>query len=358
MDKTESMFKELTEAHGIPGHEDAVAEIMEGYLKDTADEIKYDRLGSIVASKKGSSGSPKVMIAGHMDEIGFMVKEVTKDGYIKFLSLGGWWGHVLLAQRVVIKTVKGDIPGVIGCKAPHIVRGEERTKVLDIEDLYIDVGAQEKFDVKKRLKIRPGDSIIPVSDFTILANPRMYLAKAWDDRLGCAVVIDVMKHFRRAKHPNTIFGVGTVQEEVGLRGATTAANMVDPDVGFSIDVSIAKDTPDVKDKSAERLGSGPSIAIYDGSLVPNRRLRDLVIEVAEKNKIPYNLATLLHGGTDGGRIHLNRVGVPAIYMGIPTRYIHAHAGILNRSDYDNLIKLLTAVIKKLDKKTVNSLVRR
>jgi len=358
MDKIELMFKELTEVHGVPGHEDAVAEIMKKYLKDIADNTSYDRLGSFIAQKKGTSSEPKVMIAAHMDEIGFMVKEITDDGYIKFLPLGGWWGHVALAQRVIIKTVSGDIQGVIGSKPPHLLKEEERKKVLDIEDLYIDIGAQDKFDVKKILKIRPGDSIVPVSEFTILANPKMYLAKAWDNRIGCAAVISIMSHFRKVKHPNTIFGVGTVQEEVGLRGAMTAANMVDPDVGFAVDVSIAKDTPGMAGKQPERLGSGPSIAVYDGSLVPNRRLRDLVIDVAEKNKIPYHLTALERGGTDGGRIQLNRIGVPTIYMGVATRYIHGHAGILNRDDYDNLIKLLTAVVKILDKKTVDSLVRR
>ena len=357
MDKTELMFKELTEAHGVPGHEDAVGEIMERYLKETVDKIDYDRLGSFIARKKGTLPSPKIMIAGHMDEIGFMVKEITEDGYIKFLALGGWWGHVALAQRVTIKTAKGDVPGVIGSKPPHILSAEERKKVLEIKDLYIDVGAQDKFNVQKKLKIRPGDSIVPISDFTILANPKMYLAKAWDNRIGCAAVIDVINNFKRIKHPNTIYGVGTVQEEVGLRGATTAANYVDPDIGFAIDVSIARDTPGMEGKPPERLGTGPSIAVYDGSLVPNRRLRDLVINTAEKIKIPYHLTALERGGTDGGRIHLNRIGVPTIYMGVATRYIHGHAGILNRTDYDNLVKLLMAVIKVLDKKTVSSLVR-
>ena len=357
MDRTELMLKELTEAHGVPGHEDAVAQIMERYLKDTADKIEYDRLGSLIARKEGTTSAPKIMIAGHMDEIGFMVRDITSDGYIKFLPLGGWWGHVALAKRVIIKTAKGDVPGVIGSKPPHILTDEERKKVLEIKDLYIDVGAQDKFDVRKKLHIRPGDSILPVSEFTILANPRMYLAKAWDNRLGCAAVIDVMNNLRKSRHPNTIYGVGTVQEEVGLRGAMTAANMVDPDVGFAVDVSIAGDIPGLEGKPKERLGTGPSIAVYDGSLVPNRRLRDLVINIAEKNKIPYHLTALDRGGTDGGRIHLNRIGVPTIYIGAATRYIHGHAGILNRDDYDNLVKLLTAVVRALDKRTVDSLVR-
>ena len=357
MDKTELLLQELTDAHGVPGHEDAIAKIMAEHLKGVAD-IEHDRLGSFIAKKTGTSPKPKVMIAGHMDEVGFIVREFTKEGFIKFLPLGGWWGHVVLAQRVIIKTSKGDVPGIIGYKPPHLLTEEERKKVLDIKDLYIDVGAQKGVNITKRLGIRPGDSIVPDSKFSIMGNKNLYLAKAWDNRIGCAVVIDVLQKLSRMKHPNTVYGVGTVQEEVGLRGAKTAATYIDPDVGFAVDVSLAMDTPGDGAEHPEKLGSGPSIAVYDGSLVPNRHLRDLVINTAEKKKIPHHFTALARGGTDAGRIHLNRIGVPALYLGVPTRYIHGHVGILHRKDYDNLVKLLVEVIKALDQKTVDSLTNR
>lgn len=354
MDKTERLFKELTEASGISGFEDEIADIMAAHLKGIA-KIGYDNLGSLVAEKKGSAAGPKVMIAGHMDEIGFMVKSVTKEGFIKFLPIGGWWGHVALSQRVMVKTRKGDFVGIIGSKAPHILKPDERKKVLDVADMYIDVGATEKFDVQKKLGVRPGDPIVPISDFAILGNPKTYAAKAWDDRIGVAAVIDVL-HKVGKTHPNTLYGVGTVQEEVGLRGARTSSNMVEPDVAFAIDVTIATDTPGT-DGAGENLGSGAGIMIYDGSAIPSRRLRDFVIGVADKAKIPYVLTALTRGGTDSGTMQFAKWGVPCLTFVVPTRYIHGHVGVLHRNDYDNLVKLLTAVVKKLDAKTVASFTR-
>jgi putative aminopeptidase FrvX len=325
LDKTELLFKELTEAIGVPGFEDEVADIMAAHLKGVA-TIGYDGLGSLVAEQKGKSATPKIMVAGHMDEVGFMVKSITKDGYIKFLPLGGWWGHVVLAQRVIVRTAKGDVVGVTGSKAPHVLKQEERTKVVELRDMYIDVGATDKFDIKKKLGVRLGDPII-----------------------------DVLQKVGK-NHPNTVYGVGTVQEEVGLRGARTSANMIDPDVGFAVDVCIAMDTPGM-DGTDEKLGSGAGILVFDGSVIPNRKLRDLVIRVAERNKIPFFLTALERGGTDSGIIHLNRKGVPCLTFGVPARYIHGHVGIIHRKDYDSVVKLITAVVKELDAKTVKSLTR-
>jgi putative aminopeptidase FrvX len=352
VDKTEKLFKELTEANGISGFEDDISDIMAAHLKNVAD-ISYDNLGSLIAAKKGTTPAPKVMIAGHMDEIGFLVKSVTKEGFIKFLPVGGWWGHVALAQRVLVKTTKGEYVGVIGSKAPHILKAEERTKVLDISDMYIDVGATDKFDVVKKLGVRPGDPITPISEFTILGNPKTYAAKAWDDRIGVAAVIEVLQKIGKA-HPNTLYGVGTVQEEVGLRGARTSSNMIEPDVAFAIDVTIATDTPGC-DSAGENLGSGVGVLVFDGSAIPSRRLRDLVIDTAQKNKIPFVLTALAKGGTDSGTIQFAKWGVPCLTFAIATRYIHGHVGVLHRDDYNALVKLLTAVIKRLDKRTVASL---
>ena len=354
MDKTELMFKELTEANGISGFEDEVADLMASYVSDVA-TVRHDNLGSLVAEKKGKTDGPRVMLAGHMDEIGFMVKNVTKEGFIKFLPIGGWWGHVALAQRVMVKTRKGEFVGVIGSKAPHILKPEERKKVLDISDMYIDVGASGKFDVKKSLGVRPGDPIVPISEFTVLGNKKTYAAKAWDDRIGVATVIDVLHKIGKA-HKNTVYGVGTVQEEVGLRGARTSSSLVDPDVAFAIDVTIATDTPGC-DGAGEDLGSGAGIMVLDGSAIPSRRLRDFVIDVAEKEKIPYVLTALSRGGTDSGTIQFNKSGVPCLTFVVPSRYIHAHTGVIHRKDYDSLVKLLTAVVKRLDAKTVKSFVR-
>jgi putative aminopeptidase FrvX len=353
-DATMELLRELTEAPGISGYEQEVREIIRKHLQDMT-TIEQDRLGSIVCRKNGESKEPRIMLAGHMDEIGFIVKLVTEEGFIKFSPLGGWWGHVMLAQRVVIKTRKGDVIGLIGSKPPHILSDEERKKLQEPKDMYVDVGAISSAEVKE-LGISPGDPIIPICPFTVLGTGKTYLAKAFDDRVGCALFIEVIKSLRREKHPNTVYGVGTVQEEVGLRGARTSSWVVEPDVGLTMEVGVAGDVPDVKKDDAQgKLGKGPVIVIRDGSMVPNLRLRDLFVDMAEKLKIPYQFDLLERGGTDSGAIHLHRYGVPNLVIAVPTRHIHSHAGILYRNDFDDAVKLVTAAIKKLDADTVASL---
>lgn len=354
MDWSETLLKDLTEAPGVPGQEDEVAKIMERYLKPIS-EISYDRLGSLIAKKKGAKESPKVLIAGHMDEVAFMVKEVTKEGYVKFLPLGGWWGHVALAQRMKIYTKKGPVLGVTGAKPPHILPEEERKKVLDIKDMFIDVGVTKDFDVRKKLGITPGDAIVPDSSFTILSNQRMYLAKALDNRFGCAGVVDVLNRFAKMSHPNTLYGVGSVQEEVGCRGAGTAANTIQPDVALILDVGIAQDTPGMEPDKSERMGGGVTILTYDGGMIPSKRLLDLTISTCEKEKIKYHLVAIERGTTDGAKVHVSHSGVPTIALGAPTRYIHTHQAMLLRDDYDAVIKLMISLVKKLDAKTVSGL---
>ncbi len=355
MDSTELLLKEITEANGVSGYEDAVRTIMSRELKGNVDEIQYDKMGSILGRKKGTSVSPKVMVIGHMDEIGFMVKEITKEGYIKFLPLGGWWGHVALGQRMRIITSKGPVLGVVGSKPPHLLQQSEREKVLEIKDMFIDVGVQQKFDVKKKLGIKLGDPVVPESQFTILGNDKVYLSKAFDNRMACAAVIDVMKRLAKIKHPNTVLACASVQEEVGLRGAQTMAHLADPDVCIVVDTGVAQDVPPDGFSKAEKLGGGVSVLLFDAMMIPNLALRDLVIATAEKNKIPYHLTYMDKGATDGGRIHMSRIGVPSVVIGPPVRYIHSHNSMMNRTDYDNTVKLVTELIKKLDQKTVKSL---
>lgn len=356
MDWTEQLLKDLTDAPGVPGQEDEVARVMERYLKPIA-EVTYDRLGSLIAKKKGSKESPKVLIAGHMDEVGFMVKDVTRDGYVKFLPLGGWWGHVALAQRMKIFTKKGPVAGVTGTKPPHLLTEEERKKVLEIKDMFIDVGVTRYFDVRKKLGVAPGDPIVPESPFTVMSNKRMYLAKALDNRFGCAGVVDILTRFSKMSHPNTLYGVGSVQEEVGCRGAATAANAIAPDAAIILDVGLAQDTPGMEPDKKERMGSGVSILAYDSGMIPSRRFFDLTLATCEAGKISYHLTAMERGTTDGAKIHVSHSGVPTIALGAPTRYIHTHQAMMLRDDYDAVIKLVAALVKKLDAKTVSGLYR-
>jgi endoglucanase len=318
-------------------------------------EVSQDGLGSVICKKKGKSEEPRIMYAGHMDEVGFMVKSITKEGFIKFLPMGGWWGHVLLAQRVRIRTAKGDIIGVVGSKPPHELKDEERRKVLDLADMFIDVGATSYFDVKKRLGVRPGDPIVPESGFQVLGNERLYLAKAIDNRFGCALVVDTLRRLATTPHPNTVYGVATTMEEVGLRGAQTSVSSVKPHVAIALDVGIAHDTPGSLGDGDEKLGGGVGLLAYDASMIPNVKLRNLAMDVCEKMKIPYHLGTVERGGTDAGRFHIYDTGVPSLVIFIPTRYIHSHSTIMDRKDYDASVKLLVELTKRLDRKTVASL---
>jgi endoglucanase len=345
-------LEDLVEAHGVPGAEGPVAEVMAGYLKGVG-PISRDRLGSFICEKRGASASPRVMLAGHLDEVGFMVRSVTKEGFVKFLALGGWWGHVVLGQRLIIKTRRGDVIGVVGSKPPHELREDDRKRVLEIRDLYIDVGATSDWDVHKHLDIRPGDAVIPDSHFTVMANPNLLLAKAWDNRIGCAMAAETAKQLQGQSHPNTLFAVATVQEEVGLRGAQTSAFKVQPDVAVALDVGIAHDTPGTD--GDEKLGGGPLVVAYDSSAIPNRNLLDLVDDTAKKLKLPLQFETIERGGTDAGRIHMIGQGVPTISMGVPSRYIHSHVSIIDRRDFDATVKLLVALVKRLDARTVAKL---
>ncbi|MCP1145531.1 M42 family metallopeptidase [Lysinibacillus endophyticus] len=357
LDDTLKMLKELTDANGIPGNERAPRQVMKKYIEPLADEIEYDNLGSLIAKKIGDPNGPKIMIAGHLDEVGFMVSKIDEKGFIKFQTVGGWWSHVMLSQRVTITTRKGEeIIGVIGSKPPHILPAEARKKVVDMKELFIDIGATSKEEALE-WGIRPGDMITPYFEFNVMKNEKMLLAKAWDNRIGCAIAIDVFKALKDSNHPNIVYGVGNVQEEVGLRGAKTSTFKIQPDIGFALDVGVAGDTPGITAKeSTSKLGDGPQIIIYDASMVGHKGLRDFVVDIAEEHNIPYQFDSTPGGGTDAGSIHLTANGVPAMAIGIATRYIHSHAAILHRDDYENTVKLVVEVIKRLDRETVNKIV--
>lgn len=354
MDQTEQLLKEITEASGVPGYEENVRAIMRRHLEDVA-EIETDKMGSFIGKHTGSGENPQVMLVGHMDEIGFMVKTITEEGFIKFLPLGGWWDQVLLGHRVVVKTSKGDLVGVLGAKPPHLLDAEERNKVVAKKDMYIDVGARSAEEITE-MGVRPGDPIIPASEFTVMGNPDFYLSKAFDNRVGCALALQALQQLASDGHPNTVYAVGTVQEEVGLRGAKTTAFAINPDVAIILEVDIAGDVPGIKpEESSVKMGAGPTLLMYDARMIPNLKLRDLVISTAEELEIPLQFSAMTGGATDGGMIHIHNEGVPSVVIGVPTRHIHSHNAILCRQDYDQALELVVALTKKLDAETVETL---
>ncbi|WP_438358029.1 M42 family metallopeptidase [Brevibacillus dissolubilis] len=347
------LWRRLTEAPGTSGFEGPVRKIMQEYISAYTDEIIYDNLGSIFGVKRGDENGPRIMVAGHMDEVGFMVKSISEKGFISFQTLGGWWGQVLLAQRVQIITEKGPVIGVISSIPPHSLSDDQRAKPMQIKNMYIDIGADSKEDAEA-IGIRPGQQVVPICPFTVMANEKKIMAKAWDNRYGCSLAVELLKDLQEnPDNPNIVYSGATVMEEVGPRGARTSANMIQPDIFFALDASPAGDIPGVSDGFG-KLGDGLLMRIMDRSMITHPGLRDLLIDTCEEEGIKYQFF-VSSGGTDAGQVHISNSGIPSAVIGIPSRYIHSHASIIHRDDYEAAKRLLTKVIRKLDRTTVDSL---
>ena len=342
---------ELSAAFGPPGHEEDVAEIFRRRLDGFA-ACRRDRLGSIVAELPGPG--PRVMLAAHLDEVGFMVRAVTADGFLRFLPLGAWWSQVLPATPVRIRGRSGEVRGVIGSKPPHFLRAEERQKPLPIEEMFIDVGASSSA-AAAALGLGPGAVAVPDAAPAALAGG-VVMGKALDDRVGVLAAIEVVKRLAAEGHPNTLFAVGTVQEEIGGRGARTAAQMLHPDVCLVLEGAPADDVAGATREYIQGgLGRGPQIRIFDPSMIGNRRLVELACEEAEARGFSPQLAVREAGATDGGQIHLVDLGVPALVIGIPVRYAHGPFGLCALDDVEKAIELVAGLVRRLDAPTVAAL---
>jgi len=339
-------LEKLSNATGVAGREEEVRNLMKKFLKPYVDEVKEDKLGNVIGIKRGEKNAPKVMLAAHMDEIGLLIKTISKEGFLQFAKIGGIDDRILLAQNVIVYTEKGPIHGIIGSKPPHIQKEEERKKVPTFDELFIDIGAESQEEAKK-MGVRIGDPVVFDIKF-VRAWKNIVIGKAFDDRVGCAAMIEAMKLLEKTKC--TVYAVGTVQEEVGLRGATTAAFGIYPDVGIALDVTIAGDVPGVKEVEAPiKLRKGPSLTVADYGLITHPKVLRLLVDAAEENKIPYQLETGLPGSTDAARISLTREGVPSGVISIPTRYIHGPSALLSLEDAENAAKLTAIAIQKIPK---------
>lgn len=336
------LLEELCTAAGISGFEGDIVNIMQRELRKSCDSVETDSFGNVIA-KKGK-GKNKIMLAAHMDEIGLMVKYISKEGFISFVKIGGIDDRSLLGQRVIVKAKKGDVSGIIGSKPPHLQKDEERKKVIEHEEMFIDIGVKDDKDAKKRIEI--GDPIIFEPNFGRLNN-NFYYGKAVDDRIGCYILLKIMEKIPKNINA-TVYAVGTAQEEVGLKGARVSAFKVSPDYAFVIDTTIAGGTPQIKETESNlKVGNGPAITITEASgrgVVTHPKLREFLMKTAKKNKIPYQIDVLEGGMTDGAIIYLTREGVPTGVVSIPCRYIHAPSGVFSMKDVDNAIKLLTKVL--------------
>lgn len=352
-DKAIGLLKGLTEAHAAPGFEDEVRAVFVDELADVG-EMSTDGNGSVFCE---AGDGPRVLLTGHMDEVAFRIQNITPDGFIQFVTLGGWWPHTLLAQRVSVRTRGGKkILGVVSSKPPHFLPEAERSRVLSIEQMFIDVGATSRVDLEQRLGIRIGDPIVPLTEFSQMENPDILMAKAFDNRVGMACCIQAAQMLHETGHDNRLIACGTVQEELGVRGATTAAVQAQPDVCIVLEGTPADDTPGFSRYSSQGLmGQGVQIRMQDPTAIMNPALVDLCVAVAEQEDIPYQLAVRSSGGTDARAFHLSGRGVPTVVLGVPSRYIHSHNSMIDVRDYLAMVELSVALVKKLNQVKVDSL---
>jgi len=347
MSDLKSLLERLSNAHGVSGYEGNIRQIIEDEVRPYVDEIRTDKMGNLIATKRG--GSPSVMLAAHMDEIGLMVKYVDDKGFARFTKTGGWFDQTLLNQRMVLHTENGTVYGVIGSKPPHAMKEEDRKKPVQAEDMFIDIGATSKEDAEK-MGVRAGTPITSEMEFRPLGNDRV-TGKAFDNRAGCAMLIEALRQMKDIKA--TVHAVFTVQEEVGLKGAKTSAFGLNPDVALATDVTITGDHPGIEKKdSAIEMGKGPSVTVSDadgrGIIVPEPVLKWLK-EAAGSNNIPYQLEVGSGGTTDASAIHLTKEGIPTGVISMPTRYIHTPVSVLSMDDLEKSAQLIARAVEIVDR---------
>ncbi len=342
----QELLRKLSNVHGISGYEDSVRKAIADEVRPYVDEIKTDRMGNLIATKRGST--PKVMLAAHMDEIGLIVKYIDEKGFIHFTKMGGWFDQSLLNQRMILHSGDRRICGVIGSKPPHAMTEEDRKKPVQAEDMFIDIGATSREDAEK-MGVDVGTPITPSAEFELLGNDRV-TGKAFDNRAGCAMLIGALKEMKNVEA--TVNAVFTVQEEVGLKGARTSAFELNPDLAIATDVTFTGDHPGVEKKqSIIEVGKGPVIVVSDaegrGTIVPEHLL-SWFKEIAVLNNIPYQLEVGADGTTDASAIHLSREGIPTGVVCVPSRYIHTSVSVLSMRDLENSTRFVTLVVEKAD----------
>lgn len=336
------LLKELTEAFGVSGAEHEVRNILKREIESWA-EYRTDALGNLIFKKPGPEKKPKVMLAAHMDEVGLMISSIGKNGWLKFDTVGGIDDRILVSKTVVIGPNK--VKGVIGAKAIHLQEPKERETALKSKNLYIDIGAKDREDAEKLVKI--GDFAAFDSKYEEMGD--IVKAKALDDRVGCYVITEILKR----NYDLALCGAFTVQEEIGMRGATVAAYALEPDIAIVLEGTFAADVPDTKEEGySTTVGMGPAITLMDRTFIADRKLVDRVLQVAERNNIKCQLRRTAFGGTDAGKIHLTKEGIPTIVISVPCRYIHSPASLASMSDIQNTIALVDALIKDFQERGI------
>jgi endoglucanase len=352
-DRIVDLLQNLADAAGPPGFEEPVRKLMVEDMKPYATSIRFDGMGSIIATQ-GTQG-PRVMVDTHMDELGGMVRRITPDGFLTMQMLGGWLDQALVDQRWMILGSKGTVRAVTGIRDIHVVPADERTRVFPRDSLMLDVGAKSEAEVHA-MGIEAGDPVVPDAPFAILNGTGNYLGKGWDDRAGCAVVVETMRRLAGATLHSQVFYAITTQEEIGLRGAHTAADVIKPDIGIALEAGVTGDVfGGHPEETQVRLGAGPGIFLFDTSELPNRKFVQFVKAAAQEKNIPLQVDLVNGYGDDSAEIQKSNGGVPTVNLVVPTRYTHAHNGIINRHDFDRMVDLLVALLQRMDAQAVERL---
>jgi len=337
----DALLKKLLEAPGISGYEKEVALIMKEELGRICDECFQDGFGNVIARK--GSGKKKLLLAAHMDEVGLLVKHITKDGYLNFIKIGGIDDRVLVSQRVIVKGAGGDVKGIIGLKPPHLQKDEERKKPVSYEEMFIDIGCASREEAQKIVAV--ADQVVFEPNSGMLGGALCY-GKAADDRVGCYVLLKAME---KIKVDAEIFAVATVQEEVGLKGARTASFRINPDFALALDTTVSGDTPNIQERETSlKLGAGAAITIIEAAgrgLIVGENVRNLCINAAKNNGIKYQLDVVEGGMTDGAMIYMNREGIPTGVLSVPSRYIHSSTSVFSMDDVNSAIELCVKILE-------------
>jgi endoglucanase len=342
--KIKNLLEKLSNAHGISGYEGNVREIIKQEIESSVDEVKIDKLGNLIAVRKGKS--PSVMIAAHMDEIGLMTKYVDDEGFVRFAKVGGWFDQTLVNQRVLLHTKKGTIAGVIGSKPVHVMEQEERKKAIEAKDMFIDVGASSRDDAMS-IGVEPGVPVSLDQKLAGLANDRV-TGKAFDNRAGGVALIVALQQIAKMKLESSVMAVFTVQEEVGLKGAKTSAFGLNPDVAIALDVCVPGDHPGIKKTdSPVQLGQGPAITGMDRGLLAHPRVLEWLRETAKATGIPYQMEVTEGGTTDASAISLTREGIPSGVISVAARYIHTPVELLSLRDLEEAADLVVEAVKSV-----------
>lgn len=334
-----SNLKKLTALDGVSGEEKPVRDYIVSKIKDYVDDYYIDNLGNLITYKKGNGNGPKVMLDAHMDEVGLMVTQINSDGLLKFRTIGGIEARVLVGKRVRIG--KDGVPGVIGFKPLHLQSSKERGGTVDKKQLTIDIGAKDREQAESKIEI--GDLAAFEYDPVEFGDNKL-MAKALDDRVGCAVLIELLKH----NYESDIYGCFTVQEEIGLKGAKTATFQVKPDLALILEGTTCYDVPDTKEYGMSTIcGGGPALTIMDRSVITDKELVKHITDTAKVHGIPYQFKRTISGGTNAGRIQAGGTGVKVAIIALPCRYIHSPVSVMDIDDFENMIKLSKKVLETL-----------